>query len=158
MLSILLAVCGGVYAGEAEDNEAEVTAEPVSVDERLDAILAETSSEDEYRESRRCLTRHDYRSVDILSQEYLLFRKGSEFWLNKLKRRCVNLRHDSVLTFSPRGTSSMCEGEQIWVTDRFDLNRGFTATGIPVAPQGTCVLGEFEAISADQAALLRDVR
>ena len=51
--------------------------------------------------------------------------------------------------------SSICSGEPVYVSDRFDLDRGFDAMGRPVLTRGTCTLGEFEAIAAEQAALLR---
>ncbi|MEJ2087548.1 MAG: hypothetical protein P8Y69_03550 [Gammaproteobacteria bacterium] len=144
---------------EAPGTEAETASEAKpSLDERLDAILAETLSKDEYRESRRCLSRFDYRSVEILSRDYLLFSRGGDYWLNKLRNRCISLRRDMVLTFNPRGSSNSCEGDLVYVTDRYDLDRGFSPTGIPYSSQGSCVLGAFERISGEQAALLREAR
>lgn len=143
--------------GTGSEAETASEAEP-SLDERLDAILAETLSKDEYRESRRCLSRFDYRSVEILSRDYLLFSRGSDYWLNKLRNRCISLRRDMVLTFNPRGSSNSCEGDLVYVTDRYDLDRGFSPTGIPYSSQGSCVLGAFERISGEQAALLKEAR
>jgi hypothetical protein len=147
-------------AGTEAPAESESDSKPdePSVDERLDALLAETLSEDEYRESRRCLSRHEYRSVEILNQQYLLFKRGSTFWVNKLRNRCISLRRDLVLTFNPRGTSNTCDGDIFYMTNRFDLDRGFTATGVPIASQGSCILGTFEEIGPEQAVLLREVR
>ena len=147
-------------AAEAErpaETDQPAQAEP-TLDERLDALLAETLTDDEYRETKRCLSRHSYRSVDILSQEYLLFRKSGQFWLNKLKHRCIGLRRDLILTFNQHGMGSMCSGDLVYVTDRYDLERGFSPSGRPLAAQGTCILGEFESITAEQAALLKGLR
>jgi hypothetical protein len=129
-----------------------------TLDERLDALLAEALPAEEYRETKRCLSRHDYRSVDILNQEYLLFRKSGQFWLNKLKHRCIVLRRDLILVFNQHGMGGMCSGDLAYVTDRYDLERGFSPSGRPLAAQGTCRLGEFESITAEQAALLRGLR
>lgn len=142
---------------DEEEAEAESNDEP-SLEERLDAILAETLAADEYRESRRCLPRQEYRSVEILNQDYLLFRRSNTYWLNRLRQRCIALRRDMVLSFNPRGTSSTCEGDQVYVVSRLDLDRGFTPSGVPIASRGTCFLGPFEAITVEQAALIREVR
>jgi hypothetical protein len=143
----------GEQSESAEQDDQELT-----VEERLDALLAETISREDYGETRRCLSRHEYRSVEILNNEYLLFRKSDRYWLNKLKMRCSRLAHNMILTFNPRGSSNTCANDHVWITDRFDLQRGFTPSGMPVASQGSCILGSFEEIAPEQAVLLRDLR
>ena len=142
----------------SQDQPAGKQAPKPSLDERLDALLVEALPPDEYRETRRCLSRHDYRSVEILNQEYLLFVKNDHFWLNRLRTRCPSLRFDMVLSFAMRGTSSVCQSDQVYVTNRFDLERGFDHGGRPIHYQGICTLGEFESISPEQAALLSEVK
>jgi hypothetical protein len=139
--------------GDAEDGDREEQ----TLEERLADLISQSRSEDEYRESRRCLSRHEYRDVEIISTDYLLFRKGDRYWLNELKRTCMALRqHGVVLSFNPRGTSQTCENQQVYVVSRFDLDRGFTPTGAPQFSQGVCWLGMFEEIQPEQAALLRE--
>ena len=141
----------------AENSEETEAAEP-SLDERLDALLAETLPEEAYRETKRCLSRYDYRKISILNQEYLLFSKGDRYWLNKLRHRCVSLNHNMILTTNVKGTSSICQSDHVYTTSRFDLERGFDSSGRPIAAQGVCTLGEFESITAEQAELLREIR
>ena len=126
-----------------------------SIDERLDALLSEALPEDEYRETQRCLGTRRYRSVEVLGTEYLLFYKGDNFWLNKLSRPCPTLAHNRVPVFEAQTTSSLCSRDLFFPTNRMDLQRGFDSSGRPLMSYGICVLGEFETISVEQAALLR---
>lgn len=143
---------------EAAQQAEQTSAKKPTLDERLDALLAETLPADEYRETKRCLSRYQYRKIDILSQDYLLFSKNDEYWLNKLKNRCPGLRYDAILTTTPKGTSSLCQGDPVYATSRMDLDRGFDAGGRPLGYQGMCILGEYQSISAEQVALLREVK
>lgn len=167
LVILLVGVAWPAPAGESapeqeqeqeQEAEAEEAAREPSLDERLDALLQETVSADEYRETANCLRQQDYRSVDILNQEYLLFRKGSTYWLNRLRHRCVSLHRTMLLTFEKRGTTRICAGDPFYVSDRLDFDRGFSPTGRPLASHGTCFLGTFESITAEQAVLLRDLR
>jgi hypothetical protein len=143
-------------AAEA-DNEEDGEDEEQTLEERLAELISQSRSEDEYRESRRCLSRHEYRDVEIIGTDFLLFRKGDRYWLNELKRTCMALRQNGiVLSFNPRGTSQTCENQQVYVVSRFDLDRGFTQTGMPRYHQGVCWLGTFEEIQPEQAVLLRE--
>jgi hypothetical protein len=144
-------------SSQADSQEAAAETEQPSLDERLDALLSEVHSRDEYGESKRCLHRSEYRSVDILNTEYLLFRRKDTYWLNKLRRPCGALRPRYVLTFR-YSMSSICSGEPVYVSDRYDLDQGFDAMGRPNLTRATCTLGEFEAIAAEQAALLKGLK
>ena len=168
LLMLLVGVASNVAASEApttdpaseqaQDDAADSETTP-SLDERLDALLKEVVPEDEYRDSKRCLTRYDYRSVDILSEDYLLFVKGDRYWLNRLKNPCPALRyHNMVLSFNFQGTSSLCRGDQVYVTDRLNVDGGFDSAGRPLRSYGVCFLGEFESITVEQAALLKGVK
>ena len=88
-----------------------------------------------------------------LGDRYLLFSRNGTFWLNRLKQRCGGLRRDKVLTFISHG-STICQGDQAYVSDRFDIDRGFDGAGRPRYHQGVCILGPFETGGPEQAALL----
>ncbi len=144
-------------SSDGSESESESPAAEPSLEERLDALLSETLPAEEYRDSKNCLRRTDYRKVDILSGEYLLFSRHNRYWLNKLKLPCPGLRRRSqVLTFSST-MSSICKGEMVYVSDRFDLDSGFDSSGRPYIYNGVCTLGTFETISPEQAALLKEV-
>ncbi|MFV2090427.1 MAG: hypothetical protein ACC642_07220 [Pseudomonadales bacterium] len=144
-------------AASSDKSESDSAAADPSREERLDALLSETLPAEEYRDSKNCLRRTDYRKVDILSGEYLLFSRHNRYWLNKLKLPCPGLRRQfQVLTFSST-MSSICKGEMVYVSDRFDLDSGFNSSGRPYIYNGVCTLGAFETISPEQAALLKEV-
>ena len=146
----------GEPAGESASGEESASDEEPTLDERLDALLSEVLSAEEYRETRRCLSRHAYRRVEVLNEEYLLFSKGNNHWLNRLKRPCPSLKFDDVPVFEQRGTSSLCESSIFYPTNTLDLDRGFDTAGRPLITRGTCYLGTFEKITVEQAALLRE--
>lgn len=138
---------------ESEDSADESDTDGPTIDERLDALMAEVSTY-ESREITRCLNTRAYRSVKVLNTDYLLFSRGERFWLNKLKRTCPTLRFNDLPVFESRGTSSLCQGDPFYPTNSMDLQMGLDPSGRPRAIYGTCYLGTFETISAEQAALL----
>ena len=127
---------------------------PPTLDEKLDALLGETLTADEYRESRHCLHRSAYRRVDIINQEFLLFSKRGTYYLNRLKRKCPGLRRNLLLTFRMT-TNSVCRSDLVYASDRIDLHRGINSSGIPNGYRATCHLGEFEQIGEQQALALK---
>ncbi len=127
---------------------------PPTLDEKLDALLGETLTADEYRESRHCLHRSAYRRVDIINQEFLLFSKRGTYYLNRLKRKCPGLRRNLLLTFR-MATNSVCRSDLVYASDRIDLHRGINSSGIPNGYRATCHLGEFEQIGEQQALALK---
>ncbi len=137
-----------------EGSEQSKDAEGPTLDERLDALLSEVSAY-EGHESKRCLSTRAYRTVKVLNTEYLLFSRGSNHWLNKLKRDCPSLRYNDLPIFESRGSSSLCENDPFYPSNSMDLQHGMSG-GRPVAMHGTCFLGSFEAITAEQAALLTE--
>ena len=143
---------GGQGETGTADAEASAADEP-TIDERLDALMNEVSTY-ESREITRCLNPRTYRSVKVLNTDYLLFSRGERFWLNRLKRSCPTLKYNDLPVFESRGTSSLCEGDPFYPTNSMDLQMGLDSTGRPRAMYGTCYLGSFETISAEQAALL----
>jgi hypothetical protein len=133
-------------------NDAAAASEP-TIDERLDALMSEVSTYED-REVVRCLNLRSYRKVKTLNTDYLLFSRGSVFWLNKLKRTCHSLKFNDLPIFESRGVSRLCEGDPFYPTNSMDLQMGLDASGRPRAIHGTCYLGSFESITAEQAALL----
>ena len=140
-----------------EPGEPSEAGEP-SFEERLDALLAETLSPEEYRETTHCLYRAKYRYIDVISEDYILFSRRNEFWLNKLKRKCRGVNNRLVITTVNRGVNSACSGDLVYASSRFDLDLGFTSGGIPISARATCVLGEFERIGEQQAEALKGLR
>jgi len=159
--ALLLAAPAGLLAEsqpaepEVDDKpESEAPAEGPTLDERLDALLSEVSAYED-REPQRCLSTRSYRTVKVMNTDYLLFSRGSKYWLNKLKRSCQSLKFNDLPVFESRGTSSLCENDPFYPSNSMDLQRGMSG-GRPVAMHGVCFLGSFEAISAEQAALLME--
>ena len=142
---------GGPEGAEPKEEKPE---EGPTLEERLDALLSEVS-EYEGREPQRCLSTRTYRTVKVLNPDYLLFSRGSKHWLNKLKNTCQPLKFNDLPVFETRGTSSLCENDPFYPSNSMDLQRGLDG-GRPVAMHGVCFLGAFEAISAEQAALLTE--
>ena len=140
------------FPAEVSTEETPEQANELSLDERLDALLQDTLSADDYQDSVDCLSRRAYRQVKILGNQMLLFSKRDKYWINRLKRPCPGLSPRMVLTFSSP-SQSICRGEFVYVSDRYDLASGFDSAGRPHIIRGVCLLGEFELIS-EQAALV----
>ena len=125
------------------------TGEPSATDkqtkaERLETILTETLPESAYRDTTRCLWANAYRSVEVLSDRYLIFQgKRDRVWINRLRNRCRGLRNDQILVFKRYGTR-LCDTDQV-----SGSSRGF---GI----SASCMLGEFEEIDEQRANALKE--
>ena len=136
VVSIAIATFGGMGNARAK--------EPTQ--ESVEEILATPLPDDAYADSQRCLGLHQYRSVDVLSDELIVFEGRRKYWLNQLQNRCVGLRPDLLLKLSLRG-SQVCE---------LDTFRGLDSTTVaPLFGSGNCFLGRFEPISKEQLDLLR---
>ena len=130
----------GTLVIRAEEPETETRTKA----EILQAILTETLPESEYRDMTRCLMKRSYRTVEVLSDRYLLF-KGSKdrVWVNRLRHRCPGLRTNQILIFEQFSTS-LCATDQVSGTDR-----GFGRTA-------SCILGRFEKINEQRADALKE--
>jgi hypothetical protein len=137
----------------SEGDEEEAEGVETSIEDRLDALLSEVASYED-REITRCLNTRSYRTVRVLNTDYLLFARGERYWLNRLKRTCQTLKWNDLPVFESRGSSSLCEGDPFYPTNSMDLQRGIDASGRPWVMHGTCFLGSFETITAEQASLL----
>ena len=106
----------------------------------------ETLPESEYVESQRCLGIAEYRSVEVLDEQRLVFKgRRGKVWLNQLKARCQGLRRRMTLEFTRRG-SRLCELDDV---------RGVDQDYRPLSAR--CALGAFEPITEQQLELLEDV-
>ena len=155
------APAGGV--GSEKDSEVERPPQAAPSLDKIDALLNEALSAEEYREAKRCLNRRDYRDVDILNEEFLLFSKNGAYYLNRLEAKCHGMDQRMVITLTSRlGSMSghldrYCQHDRVYVSNRFDLRRyGFDANGRPIGYISSCALGEFEVIDEQQMLALRE--
>lgn len=145
----------GESVGEAPAAQEPDETRSQALNRQLDALLAENLSESDYQESFNCIYRNNFRHVSALGDSYLIFSKGDAYWVNRLRNRCLLLNQRMLFTFVSH-TQSVCAGDSVYLSDRADLDRGFDASGRPAVMLGSCVLGEFEAISEAQALALRE--
>lgn len=91
------------------------------VESDIDEILSLQLDPDEYGETRRCLSEHDYRTFRPLGDRHILFagRKG-RLWINTLRGRCYDLRHGDILVIRSFSTTRMCDMDSFQVADWFD--------------------------------------
>lgn len=115
---------------------------------QIGAALDQLQSREDYARTERCLSTHEYRSVEVLDENHLLFTGMSRdrLWLNKLRTRCPGLRRHDTLAFELR-SNQLCNLDTATVIDRFLF---WERTG------PTCSLGEFEQLTPGQAELLRE--
>lgn len=143
LVSIWLISTAAAWAADDGPEPAEV------LDERLDELLEKTLVPDAYGEQRKCLYARAYRDVKILNDRVLLFEGVGRYWLNRLKRKCVGLTRDMVLTIDHAGLS-VCAA---------DRAQGRIRISGPPVGSATCSLGPFEEIDELHAqALLETLR
>ena len=147
LLAVLLLTCMAgnamqIAAATASETEAE-RAEDID----LQKILSETLDDSEYVETRRCLRSHEYKRVEILDSGHVLFHgRKNQVWLNKLRRNCSGLRKGLVLRFDLHGKRA-CQ---------MDFFSGLNSFRDVRAPTAICVLGEFELVTDEQVAMLKE--
>ena len=117
--------------------------EPLSVDE----ILSGAAGLETYGEPENCLRLTDYRKVEILDRQNLLFwGSGKRVWLNRLRAPCIGLRRGATLLLE-LSTGQACNLDSVTaVESSFRFWRRASAT---------CGLGQFEPISVEQAKALK---
>ena len=64
-------------------------------------------------------------------------------------------KFNDLPVFESRGGSSLCQNDPFYPSNSMDIQRGLS-DGRPTAMHGTCFLGNFQPISAEQAALLTE--
>ena len=115
LLSALIGACASAPAGPDEEEA------------RLHALVSARAND-----SIRCLSTHQYDSVQILGERLLVFKgPGKRVWANELPRPCPGMHKDDILIFDLRG-SQVCSLD--WVTA---TRPGWLHAG----PK--CSLGEF---------------
>ncbi len=99
--------------------------------------------------SVKCLSTTLYDHVDVIDDSRLLFRGlGKKAWVNNLRHRCPGLRDDDTLLFEVRN-SQACSLDRV---SQIDPSFNFWTR---IGP--SCTLGEFQAVSPDQLAMIDDV-
>jgi len=115
---------------------------------QISAALDELQSREDYARTERCLATHQYRSVEVLDENHLLFTGTSRdrLWLNELRTHCPGLRSNDTLAFEVRN-NRLCNLDTATVVDHFLF---WERTG------PTCSLGDFQQLTPAQAKLLRE--
>ncbi|MEQ8692126.1 MAG: DUF6491 family protein [Pseudomonadales bacterium] len=110
-------------------------------------LIANLSDAD-YVQTETCISTAQYSSVELIDDKALVFHDGrNSFWINRFPRACPFLRERETLVFDLHG-NRVC---------RLDGVR----TSSPLfgwwRPGPRCALGDFQRVSAGQAALLREI-
>lgn len=152
MVTGLLFCVALLFAGCATTPEAEQRRQDVESD--IDEILSLQLDPDEYGETKRCLSEHEYRRFRPLGDRHILFegRKG-QLWINTLRGRCSDLRHGDVLVIRSFGTTRMCDMDSFQVADWFDwpwYRRWPWRWGTTWNTGMRCSLGKFQPVLEGQ--------
>ena len=107
------------------------------------SIVDEPVNESDYAESRNCVSLTDIKRTVVIDGRHiaLVLRRG--YVLNQLRQICADLDDDSIISFGANGTQ-LCDLDRLDVIDRASRGRF-----------GSCFLGRFETISAEQLAALK---
>lgn len=142
MLAFVVILSFAGCAGAGPTPEERQAREQVK-EEAIEDILSTPLGAEEYAgsEPARCLSSYEYRSVEVLDDQHVVFRgNGDKLWINQLRRKCVGLRRDEILRFEMRD-NRVCD------LDSFEsVNRGLgygTTSGI-------CTLGTFKPVTPEQ--------
>jgi hypothetical protein len=130
--------------------------EPSQRERDIQAILSETLDDEAYGEERRCLSSSDYRDFTALDDQRIIFegRRG-RYWLSTLPMRCPDLRHAMVLRTKSFSRSRICALDTFYPADWFDRPWYRRWPWGSRTSAVHCTLGEFQAISEQQAASLK---
>jgi hypothetical protein len=140
LYALLLAGCASDPAKQAEAQQ--------EVAEEIETILTQPLDEDEYAQGERCLSTHQYDSIDVLDNRHVVFKgRGDRLWVNTLRAPCVGLRRRDVLKFEMRG-------RQLCNLDDFVAINPSRFLGAETSAH--CVLGDFAPITEEQVALIKD--
>ena len=98
----------------------------------------------------RCVNVRQVRRIEPIGNHTLLFHTtGGDVWRNRLPRSCPGLRRNSRFLYETRG-GRLCALDVVYLV--MDGPLGRIERGTP------CPLGEFDFLTEDQAAALRDLR
>lgn len=139
-LGVLVGVAGCAGAGPTPEQQATQAAKQEAKHEAIQDILTQPLAVEEYTSDERCLSTREYRNVDVLDDQHVVFKgSGDKLWLNTLRNRCVGLRRDNMLRFRMRD-NRVCD------LDHFDAIDSFMWG----SSSGTCTLGKFTPITPEQ--------
>lgn len=146
---LLAAGCAGTRQSEERVRHNE---------ERIAQILSEPLDTEAYAESRRCLAPREYRDVEILDDQRIVFEgPGDQYWLNTLRVRCPDLRRGAVLrvqTVSALGR--ICDMDSFEAGDWFDWPWYQSLRWPWYGRSGIrCTLGRFQPVTAAQVEAIR---
>ena len=145
----LMAIGLVAYAGLA-------CAQPVAAPTDLDAALRQPLPESEYVNGERCVSTFVIDDTEVLDARRILFSgRNGRVWLNQLRQACTGLAlaHDPVLEFELRG-SRICRMDSFHSIDRNGIIR--RAEMDALYRGGPCFLGDFEPVTEEQAAVIRE--
>lgn len=113
----------------------------------VEKILDNPLADDDYREEKTCLWRRQIKSVEIIDENFAIFRGRirNKVWLNKFTQPCVGLRRDMLITTHAR-SGSICQ---------FDTLDARPRGAGPFRTAVRCYLGSFEGIDEVQAEAMK---
>lgn len=113
----------------------------------VDEILTQSAGPETYGSPKNCLRLTDYRKVEVLDRQNLLFwGRGDHVWLNRLRTPCVGLRPRATLRFDLH-TNQVCNLDSVTA---IEISFRFWSRA-----SATCGLGSFEPIAVNQAKALK---
>ncbi|MCY3620735.1 MAG: DUF6491 family protein [Gammaproteobacteria bacterium] len=147
-LSIVLLMLSGALAAPGADSEPTDTGDqPVAKEPDVEEILDNPLADDDYREEKSCLRQRQIDSVEIIDENFVVFRGRlrNKVWLNKFAQPCIGLRRDMLIATGSR-TGSIC---------RFDTIDARPRGASPFGTAVRCHLGSFEGIDEVQVEAMK---
>lgn len=143
----LLTSLGTVVCQASESEGADADKPSPASESAVEGILENPLADDDYREEKACLWQRQIDSVEIIDENFVIFRGRlrNKIWLNKFTQPCVGLRRDMLVTTRAR-TGSIC---------RFDTLDARPRGASPFGTAVRCYLGTFEAIDKVQAEAMK---
>lgn len=98
---------------------------------------------------QNCIDARQLASIEPVGNHTLLFYvRGDEVWRNRLDHACAGLNRDTIFSYELRG-SRLCSNDLIHQVERI---------GDRLERRIGCALGEFDALTVDQAEALKYYR
>ena len=149
LLAVSLLIAGCATSPETESRRQAIEAD-------IAAILSEPLNPAIYGETKRCLADMEYRNFRVLDDRRLLFEgRRDKLWLNTLRMRCPDLRHQNVLVVRSFSARRMCDMDSFQASDWFDWPwyrrwpwRWWSDWGMG----SHCSLGKFQPVTEYQVA------
>ena len=143
----LLLIAWALTCKAADPDPGEPAEQPATDDPEVEQILDNPLADDDYREEKSCLWQRQIDSVEIIDENFVVFRGRirNQVWLNKFTQPCIGLRRDMLVT-TRASTGSICR------LDAIDARpRGASPFGTAVR----CYLGSFEGIDEVQVEAMK---